>query len=151
MTEHNADRQAVINTLETMWKAYGDKDAEIVAAMHLNEPTVTAIGAGSTEILTSHQAIKEAFADDMDCFDSVSISLLDHQVTIEGSVAWVAGRCETNYVVEGQELGTPAHLTAVLVKRDGEWKIAHTHFSFPPEEDMPYEEIEIDPAAPSEN
>ena len=124
-------RDEVMAVLQRQLAAYQAKDLEGVMACFVADEAVLSYGTNLDQKVRGLQAVRQAFADDFDGFESASLSITWSQVCAQGEVAWVAADCEALMRVEGESYRTKARATTVLLKRQGQWLVAQSHLSFP--------------------
>jgi len=108
--------------LDGMIEAQNAGDAGRLASMLSERRDAVHIGTDAEEWWTSGQVV-DAAADGADDIRAVAD---DIDVHIHGDIAWVEGRgCFTR--ADGAE--RPVRMTGVLVREDGQWKVAQSHTS----------------------
>lgn len=127
-------KEAVFETVKSLLEAYESHDLDKVMALYAKDPDVTAIGTNLDQFLTGGEAIREAYADDFEAFSSLTLKVTDYIVSAEGSVAWLSAECLAGFEIDGDDIKTQSRLTAVLVLRQGQWRIIQLHLSFPSDE-----------------
>ena len=108
--------------LDGMIEAQNAGDAGRLASMLSERRDAVHIGTDAEEWWTSGQVV-DAAADGADDIRAVAD---DIDVHIHGDIAWVEGRGRFTRA-DGAE--RPVRMTGVLVREDGQWKVAQSHAS----------------------
>jgi uncharacterized protein (TIGR02246 family) len=99
-------------------------DAERVRSMLSERPDAVHIGTDAEEWWTSKQWVDDVAA--ADGGDDIRGVVDDIDIHVQGDVAWAEGRGRFTNAGGGER---PVRMTAVLVREDGEWKVAQSHAS----------------------
>lgn len=119
----------VTEVFETWMKAYEDRDVEKVLACYT--PDAVYIGTGEDEKMLGVDEMREGFERAFAQCDSMDVEIGWTSVSSHGEVAWLVAECLFRIDTGGPELWLHGRVTAVLVKRDGRWLVAHSHTSTP--------------------
>jgi len=110
--------------LDEMLKAQNAGDAERVRSMLSERPDAVHIGTDAEEWWTSKQLVDDVAA--AGGGDDIRAVADDIDIHVQGDVAWAEGRGRFTSAGGGER---PVRMTAVLVREDGEWKVAQSHAS----------------------
>jgi len=124
----------VMETVALLLTAYEACNLEAVMDLYAPDPDATALGTNLDQFLMGSEAIRRAYEEDFDAFSRFGLKMIEHQVSAEGSVAWLSAKCLAFFEIDGDEITTQSRLTAVLVQRAGQWKVIQFHLSFPADE-----------------
>jgi ketosteroid isomerase-like protein len=113
--------RAVFNQLLTAQNA---GDAERVRAMLSERPEAVHIGTDAGEWWTSQQVADAVAA--APGGDGIQAVADDIDIHVQGDVAWAEGR---GRFTDASGSERPLRMTGVLVREDGQWKIAQSHAS----------------------
>jgi uncharacterized protein (TIGR02246 family) len=121
------DADVVVNRWAAAFTA---NDADAVVKLYT--PDAILLGTASTVIAEGTAPIRDYFKGLPGTGNKVAIG--DHRTAVlsDGAVL-VTGFYEFTPIRNGQPTPTPARFTFIVVKRDGEWLIAHHHSSRRPE------------------
>lgn len=106
--------------LDELIEAQNAGDAERVRSMLSERPDAVHIGTDAQEWWTSKQLVDDVAA------AGGGPTAGDIDIHVQGDVAWAEGRGRFTSAGGGER---PVRITAVLVREDGEWKVAQSHAS----------------------
>jgi uncharacterized protein (TIGR02246 family) len=110
--------------LDQLLQAQNAGDAERVRSMFSERPDAVHIGTDAAEWWTSKEvADAVAAAAGGDGIKAVADDIAIH---VQGDVAWAEGRGRFTNASGGER---PLRLTGVLIREDGQWKVAQSHAS----------------------
>jgi uncharacterized protein (TIGR02246 family) len=109
---------------DQLLKAQNAGDAEWLRSMLSQRPDAVHIGTDAEEWWTSKQ-VADAVAATAGG-DDIQAVADDIDIHVQGDVAWAEGRGRFTNASGGER---PLRMTGVLVREDGQWKIAQSHAS----------------------
>lgn len=115
--------------MEAYGKAIASKDLDACMALFDPNPETVMMGTGPGERWLGVDEIREAHANFFASFDSESSRTTWSQVQIQGNVAWGASMREVVNYHKNRKNEFFLNISAVLVKRDGKWRVSMFHFS----------------------
>ena len=124
----------VVEAMTSLLGAYEAHNLEQVMDLYAPDPDATALGTNLDQFLTGSEAIRQAYGENFDAFGRIGLKMMEHQVSAEGGVAWLSAKCLASFEIDGDEISTRSRLTAVLVRRTGQWKVIQFHLTFPSDE-----------------
>lgn len=110
--------------LDQLLQAQNAGDAERVRSMLSERPDAVHIGTDAEEWWTSKQVADAVAA--VAGGDGVQAVADDIDIHVQGDVAWAEGRGRFTNASGGER---PLRLTGVLIREDGQWKVAQSHAS----------------------
>lgn len=122
---------AVRAILDRLADVYVTRDAALLASVFAPDPDVVMYSPGA-EPVVGLSGIQAKAIIDWTRSDSASLTYRRTSVSAADSVAWVATDADFAVSAAGAETTTPVRITFVLVRRDGDWRIVHAHYSLAP-------------------
>jgi uncharacterized protein (TIGR02246 family) len=123
------DEAEVHAALEAYGKAISSKDLEACMALFDPDPKTVMLGTGPGERWLGLDEIREAHARFFDSFDSEKSQATWRLMQIQGDVAWGASMREVVNYYKNEKNEFFLNISAVVVKRDGKWRVSMFHFS----------------------
>lgn len=146
MKADSTTEKQVLDTIESWLTAYGRRDVNQLVSLYLAEedpaeaPTVTILGSEQNERFVGFHDVRERLMYDLRQFERASLglrwSIVQVPTSTRGSeqppqVAWVAAEVSGSMMIHGRTMPMAGRWTVVLERRGEQWKISHSHFSFP--------------------
>lgn len=126
------EREAAVRTvLDRLADVYVTRDASAMASLFASDPDVSMFSPGAERVV-GLEDIQAKAVSDWARTDAATLAYGRTSVSAAGPVAWVAADADFTVSAGGQETVTPVRITFVLEQRDGEWRIAHAHYSIAP-------------------
>ena len=122
-------KAAVTAAMDRYARAYSEKDLEGVLATTAED--FFGHGSGPDEEVYGKEQLRSQVERDLAQCDRVSMVIGPGHISGEGNVAWYAGNCTVEAIVDGQDMRLEGRITAVLKKVGDQWLIAMSHFSMP--------------------
>lgn len=124
-------RDAVLEVLKNHWTAYVNKDLDAIMACWVPGADLFIYGAGADEVCSGAKALRKGYERDFKQSAELVVKLGRQTVYAAGDAAWSVGALVVASR-DGKEIITvEGRCTAILVKRDDQWLLAHSHFSVP--------------------
>ncbi|NCC53525.1 MAG: DUF4440 domain-containing protein [Spartobacteria bacterium] len=131
-----------IEVIDRLFECYQTGDLDKVMQLHDSASDISVIGTNKDQFLIGAGDIREEYASDLEQFQKARLKRVNHHVSIVEDTAV----CVVSYLVfleEEQEAApTPMRLSAVLFRKDGSWRIYHTHLSVALEDAVPEEKTD---------
>jgi len=118
-------------TLDRMAEAYRGRRLDTLIDCFVDDPDVSLIGTAADEQRFGRAAIRQQAERDWSQTEAIALETGSLAVSATGGVAWAFVDGAFRMRAGGGEQVLPARITYVLVEREGDWKIAHAHFSTP--------------------
>lgn len=131
MKAETVTTDAVEATLQKLFKAYKERNLDVVMECFVPDNDLMLIGTGSDEKRVGPGEVQKQVERDWDSTESVEMSFISMTVSAAGSVAWVFADGSFKFMVNGQAMVLPVRASFILEDRDGQWLIVHAHFSTP--------------------
>jgi len=122
---------AVRTALDKIARAYAVRDLGLLRSAVAPDPDVIMYGTGADEKRVGLAEIELQAQRDWSQTDNAAVKYGWMSISTAGNVAWVATDATFELGVDGQELSFPARITYVLEKRNDQWLMVQSHFSFP--------------------
>lgn len=120
---------AVQAVLDRLAEVYVTRDVESLRAVFSPDPDVVMFSPGTSERFVGISEIVAKAESDWAKSESAALVFRETSVSTAGSVAWAALDADFTVVAGGEERSLPVHISFVLEEREGEWLIAHAHYS----------------------
>lgn len=124
-------RDAVLEALKNHWTAYVNKDLDGAMACWVPGADLFAYGAGADEVCSGAKALRNGYKRDLTQSAELVVKLGRQTVYAAGDAAWTVGALVIASKDGKKIISVEGRCTTVLVKREGKWLIAHSHFSVP--------------------
>lgn len=125
--------------LQAVWAKYNScyKTGDIQCFMSTLAADPVSIGTGPSEFWIGSQANEQALQQAVGDIKGLKYTYTKVQAGSKGDVAWMAAEVFAQVEMKDKIIRSPARLTTVFVRQDGQWKIQQCHMSIP-SADMPY-------------
>lgn len=128
--EADADvEREVIAALNGFYDAYAKRDLARVLALLVHEPGLIVFGSGADEKRIGLRAVVAQIERDWSQSQALWAEFTWTAVSAAGNVAWVSAEGLAHWRTENGDGSMPVRITAIFVKRDGKWLMAHSHAS----------------------
>jgi len=124
-------QEAVFDLLDKYAQAYKDKDLEGMLKLFIPDDDLVVIGTGFDEWIKGSEELRSGFERDLAQADDIIVKFRGLTVSAAGEVAWISGHMNMEAMVNDRDVYLPGRLTAVALERNGEWLLAHLHYSLP--------------------
>jgi uncharacterized protein (TIGR02246 family) len=121
----------VRSTLRRFADAYAARDLQAVMGCFAEDDNIVLYGTGADEKRVGPSEIRTQVERDWAQTDRIAMVFERVSVVAAGRVAWAAVDGAFNFTVGDESGELSARMTFVLEERNGEWSIAHAHFSVP--------------------
>lgn len=122
---------AVRAVLDRLAEIYVTRDAAAMASIFAADADVTMFSPGAERVVGLGDIQAKAISD-WARTDAATLAYRRTVVSAAGPVAWVATDADFAVSAGGHQTTMPVRITFVLEQRDGEWRIAHAHYSLAP-------------------
>lgn len=122
--------EAVIGTLNQMWKAIEDGDVDRYATFV--HPSFTQFGENDTYLTEGKAAEVRSMSDYLKRAHNVHTDMHQPQVTVRGNVAWITYYWTDEGVIDGKRVTSRGKSTRIFVKEQGQWLCIHGHYTTVP-------------------
>ena len=127
----NADQQAVITTLVSMWDALEHADIERYASyLH---PDFTSFGEDDTYLNQGKEYEVRSYTNYLKHAKNLHTDMHQPEVTVRGDTAWITYYWTESADVDGKHLTSRGKSTRIFVKENGKWLCIHGHYTYAPE------------------
>jgi ketosteroid isomerase-like protein len=127
----NAEQQAVITTLISMWDALERADMERYASyLH---PDFTSFGEDDTYLNQGKEYEVRTYTNYLKRAKNLHTDMHQPEVTVRGEVAWITYYWTEGADVEGKRVTSRGKSTRIFVKENGRWLCIHGHYTYAPE------------------
>lgn len=129
-----AEKAAIKLLLEKYIIANETGNISIIEDIWANDSSVYTIGTDRNEELRGYEAVKEKFVNQFNIFENTYISSRDQVIYISPgcNAAWFSEVLQYNFTIEDTPREySDLRFTGFAEKRDGKWKLVHTHLSAP--------------------
>ncbi len=127
----NADQQAVITTLVSMWEALEHGDIERYA-LYLH-PDFTSFGEDDTYLNQGKEYEVRSYTNYLKHAKNLHTDMHQPEVTVRGDTAWITYYWTESADVDGKHLTSRGKSTRIFVKENGKWRCIHGHYTYAPE------------------
>jgi ketosteroid isomerase-like protein len=121
----------VRSVLDQLAEVYVTRDIAGLRAVFRADPEVVMFSPG-TERVVGITAIAAKADSDWSRSESATLTYRRTTVAAAGPVAWAAVDADFTVRAGGAETTAPVHITFILERSDGEWRIVHAHYSLAP-------------------
>jgi ketosteroid isomerase-like protein len=121
-------QQQIAKTIEDIFQAGKSKDFKKLQSYHLNSPKFTKFEGGNPTRFNFEENNKGEEGS-FSAVDEFNYKINDLQVDVFDKVAIATFMFAFDAKMQGARLADTSHTTLVFVETDGNWKIAHEHFS----------------------
>lgn len=123
----------ILEKLGKASEAYQAKDAEGFMRLVSDRDDVVFVGSSENDVTVGKSDIKVVLEHDFEIFDSITITFGEVMMSRHAECVVVFAEVESEVVVGDDVSEIAARQTFVFELIDSDWKIAHSHFSFPQE------------------
>ncbi len=116
-------------------KCYETGDLQGMMSTLSSDPV--SIGTGPGEFWVGLKANEESLGKTLGDVKGVRMDFTKVEVGGKGDVAWMAAECFAQVELKDKVIRTPARLSTVFLRENGQWKIHQCHLSVPTA-DLPY-------------
>ena len=124
------DKQAVKQTLISMWSAIEKDDIDTYAAyIH---PDFTQFGETDPVLRIGKKAEVAGIASWLENSSDIHTDMLEPRITVNGNTAWIVYYWSDRGFTEGVEFTSRGKSTRIFVKENGKWLCIHGHYTLLP-------------------
>lgn len=131
---HKEDIVKINDLLDKYLTANATQNIKHIEDIWAIDEDIEAFGTAAGERVRGWDAIRKAFIRQFNTFTDTYISARDRSIHIDdsGNFAWVSQMLNYNFLLEGVQVKNEGvRYTAVLKKKDGQWKMVQMHLSLP--------------------
>jgi ketosteroid isomerase-like protein len=131
MHAHPTTEAAVRAVLDRLAEVYVTRDVSELRAIFAADPEIVMFTPGAERVAGIADIAAKA---ESDWARSEAATLTYRRTTVSaaGPVAWAAVDADFTVRAGGAETTAPVHITFILERRQGEWRIVHAHYSLAP-------------------
>lgn len=122
---------AVRSVLDRLAEVYVTRDVDELRAVFAADPEIVMFSPGAERVV-GIDAIAAKAVSDWGRSDAATLTYRRTSVAAAGPVAWAAVDADFTVRAGDTETTAPVHITFVLERRDGEWRIVQAHYSLAP-------------------
>lgn len=121
------DSTAIINSIESMWKAVQDNDLDAYL-VHIH-PNYSVFGEGDVYLHEGKEKERIDYADYLGRASGVRTFMHDPKVTVRGDTAWITYYWNDAGYIGDKRFTSRGKSTRIFVKENGQWLCVHSHFT----------------------
>ena len=126
----DSEKQAVINTLISMWDALEHADVDRYASyIH---PDFTSFGEEDTYLNSGKAYEVRSYTEYLKHAKNLHTDMHQPEVTVRGEVAWITYYWTESADVDGKHVSSRGKSTRIFVKENGKWLCIHGHYTYAP-------------------